>query len=303
MIQASADLLRKLPRSRACQIVGLNRGSGYRWQTPGPQDPGGSAPARPRRGRPPVEDAALRQALEAQVLAYPRGGRLQLTYQLRRAGWTINPKRVRRIMREEGWLRVVKRRTVRTTHSDHAYARYPNLLAMCGWRDLTAPDQAWGADLTYVRLGEGFCYLAVVLDLYSRKLLGWDVSASLEAEGALAALEMALTTRPRVPGRIHHSDRGVQYACGAYVQRLQEAEMQISMCATGEPRENAPVERLIRTIKEEEVDLQEYRSLAEARTSLGHFIAEVYNGKRLHSALGYRPPTEFEALFAASLSS
>jgi transposase InsO family protein len=156
--------------------------------------------------------------------------------------------------------------------------------------------------VTYVRLGDGFCYLAIVLDLFSRKLIGWNLSRSLEARGALAALEMALSERQPSAGWIHHSDRGVQYACHEYVQRLQAAEARISMCASGEPKENALAERVIRTIKEEEVDLQEYRSFGEAQREIGRFIEEVYNRKRLHSALGYRPPSEFEEIFAASLS-
>lgn len=140
-----------------------------------------------------------------------------------------------------------------------------------------------------------------MLDLYSRKLVGWDLSRSLAAEGALRALEQAVSTRQPRPGRIHHSDRSVQYACHEYVRRPEAAGAQISRCATGEPKENALVERVMRTIKEEE-DLQEYRTLAEAELSLRHFIEEVYNRKRLHSALGYRPPTEFEELLAASLT-
>lgn len=156
--------------------------------------------------------------------------------------------------------------------------------------------------LTYIRRGESFCYLAVVLDLYSRKLVGWDLSRSLDGGGALRALEQALKARTPPAGWIHHSDRGVQYACHQYVQCLQAAGARISMCATGEPKENAVVERVFRTIKEEEVDLQEYENFEEAELSLGEFIEDVYNRKRLHSALGYRPPTEFEELFATSLS-
>jgi transposase InsO family protein len=289
-------LLAALTFSEACGVLDLNRTSAYRWRA---QDGGDE---KPRRGRPPMQDVALSTAVEEIVLAQPGYGRPRITMELRRQQHAVNPKRVLRLLREGGWLQLRRRRKVRTTNSDHEYDRYPNLLAHCGWRELDGPNQAWGADLTYVRLGAGFCYLAVVLDLYSRRLVGWDLSRSLEGDGALRALEQALTARTPGAGWIHHSDRGVQYACHQYGECLKAAGARISMCATGEPKENAVVERVIRTIKEEEVDLQEYESLEEAELSLGQFIEEVYNRKRLHSALGYRPPTEFEELFAASLT-
>lgn len=294
MIQDSPEVVQELSLTRACAVLALNRGSCYRLTA----RKGGPA----RRGRPPVEDPAMVAATEAAVLAHPGYGRPRITMHLRREGWKVNPKRVQRVLRDEGWLRVRQRRRVRTTQSEHDYPRYPNLLAERGWRQLTAPDQAWGVDLTYIRLGEEFCYLAVVLDLFSRKVVGWSLSRSLEAAGALAALERALAQRQPATGWVHHSDRGVQYACHEYVQRLKAAGARISMCATGEPKENALAERVIRTIKEEEVDLQEYRSFAEAQREIGRFIEEVYNRKRLHSALGYRPPSEFEECFAASLA-
>jgi putative transposase len=297
VIQAAPQRLREgLTLAGACAALALNRGSAYRWRVP--LQPGEVR----RRGRPPVADAALVAAVEEIVLAQPGYGRPRVTIELRRQQHIVNPKRVQRVLREGGWLQIRRRRKVRTTNSEHGYDRYPNLLANCGWRELDGPNQGWGADLTYVRLGGGFCYLAVVLDLYSRKLVGWDLSSSLEGDGALRALEQALCSRTPAVGWIHHSDRGVQYACHQYVQCLQAAGARISMCAPGEPRENAVVERVIRTIKEEEVDLQEYESLEEAELSLGKFIEDVYNRKRLHSALGYRSPTEFEELFAASLS-
>jgi putative transposase len=240
-------------------------------------------------------------AIEQVVLAFPGYGYPRVTRQLQRDGLAVNQKRVYRLMREAGLLHGRKRGQVRTTDSEHGWPIYPNLLPECGWRTLTRPDEAWGADLTYVRLGEGFCYLSVLLDLFSRRLVGWNLSTSLEAQGALAALERALATRRPEAGWIHHSDRGVQYACRSYVQRLQQAGARISMTGVGEPKENAQAERVIRTVKEEEVDLQDYGSFAEAERGIGRFIEEVYNRRRLHSALGYRPPSEFEELFAAGV--
>lgn len=294
MIQASADLLRALPLAQACAVLELGRGGYYRAAAP-------EASTTELVGRPNVADPDLWSALERVVLAYPRCGYQCATRHLQREGFHVNPKRVYRLMREAGWLQPRARRTVRTTDSAHGFPIYPNLLTDCGWRALTAPNQAWGADLTYIRLGDGFCYLAVLLDLFSRKIVGWDLSESLEAQGALAALARGLRERQPPPGWIHHSDRGVQYACRAYVAELKAAQARISMTAVGEPKQNAPTERWMRTVKEEEVDLQEYRTLAEAKQAIGRFIDEVYNEKRLHSALGYRPPSEFEQFFAAGV--
>lgn len=294
MIAASPDLLQELPLAAACAVLGLGRGSYYRVR--GEPASKGSPSRRVRK-----DEETLLWALEQVVLEFPGYGYLRVTHQLRREGFRVNPKRVYRLMREAGWLHVQKRGRVRTTDSEHGFAIYPNLLPDCGWRALTGPNQAWGADLTYVRLGEGFCYLAVVLDFFSRRVVGWDLSESLEAKGALAALEMALASRQPAAGWIHHSDRGVQYACRGYVQRLKQAEARISMAAEGAPKENAPTERWMRTVKEEEVDLDEYRTFREAKQAIGRFIEEVYNRKRLHSALGYRPPSEFEEIFAAGI--
>ena len=294
MIQASADLLTQLPLSDACALLDLGRGSYYRACSR-------QASERAPSGRPCVEDPLLEAALEEALAEFPSYGYPRATAHLQRAGFRVNRKRIYRLLGEGGLLHPRARRTVRTTNSQHGFAIYPNLLPDCGWRTLTAPNQAWGADLTYLRLGAGFCYLAVLLDLFSRRILGWHLSQSLAANGPLAALEMALAHRRPAKDWIHHSDRGVQYACREYVQRLQEAEARISMAAVGAPKENAPTERWMRTLKEEEVDLEAYESFGEAKQAIGRFIEEVYNRKRLHTALGNRPPSEFEEIFAAGI--
>jgi len=294
VILESRDLLAALPLSAACAALELSRGSYYRALE---QQASDTTPGR-RSGK---DEERLLTAMERVVLEFPGYGYLRVTKQLQREGFRVNHKRVYRLMQAAGWLHIRKRGRVRTTDSEHGFPVYPNLLAACGWRGLTAPNQAWGADLTYVRLRDGFCYLAVLLDLFSRKVVGWDLSESLEAQSALAALEMALANRQPAAGWIHHSDRGVQYACREYVGRLKAAGARISMAAVGAPKENAPTERWVRTAKEEEVDLEEYRDYWDAKQGIGRFIEEVYNQKRLYSALGYRPPSEFEEIFAAGV--
>jgi putative transposase len=240
----------------------------------------------------PQDDLALRSAIETIAASYPRYGYRRMTAELRRRNWVVNHKRVLRLMREENLLVAVKH-YCRTTNSVHHYGRYPNLL-----RDLaiTRPDQAWCADLTYIRLRDEFIYLAVLLDIFTRSIRGWELGRDLSATLTLTALERALRDRRPV---IHHSDQGVQYAATAYVEQLQAAGVQISMAARGRPTQNAFAERMMRTLKEEEVDLYEYRDLGEARARLGHFLDDVYMHKRVHSALGYVPPAEFEAAWHA----
>lgn len=242
-------------------------------------------------------EVALRDAIERIVLEFPGYGYRRVTKALQRAGWTVNHKRVLRIMREESLLCQLKRRFVTTTDSRHGRPVYPNLI-----RDLRVSrlDQVWVADITYIRLPTAFVYLACLLDAFSRRCIGWCLSRSIDTRLTLGALEMALASRHPGPGLIHHSDRGVQYASGDYVERLERAGIQISMAATGNPYENAQVESFFRTLKVEEVYLNEYRTFAEAETNIERFIEEVYNQKRLHSSLGYLPPVEFEAAYAAA---
>ena len=241
-------------------------------------------------------DIALCDAIEELILEFPGYGYRRVTKALQREGWTVNHKRVLRIMREEALLCQLKRRFVTTTDSRHGRPVYPNLI-----RDLRVSrlDQVWVADITYIRLPTSFVYLACILDACSRRCIGWHLSRSIDTRLTLAALEMALASRHPEPGVVHHSDRGVQYASGDYVERLERAGMQISMAAVGNPYENAQIESFFCTLKREEVYLHEYRTFAEAEAHIERFIEEVYNQKRLHSSLGYLPPVEFEATAAA----
>jgi len=239
-----------------------------------------------------IEEVELRAAIEQIALEFPRYGYRRMTAELHRQGWPVNHKHVLRIMREESLL-VQVRRYCQTTNSRHSYGVYPNLLKGL---EIVRPNQVWAADLTYIRLQRQFVYLAVLLDVFTRAIRGWELSGSLSEELSKAALQRALAyAHPE----IHHSDQGVQYAAHGYVQLLQGAQVQISMAAKGTPTENAFVERFMRTLKEEEVYLHEYRDLADARTHIGRFLEEVYMHKRLHSSLGYLPPAEFEARWEA----
>ena len=237
------------------------------------------------------EEADLRDRIEQIVVEFARYGYRRVTYQLRREGWEVNPKRVARIMREQSLQCQIKRRWVKTTDSDHGYRIYPNLLKGL---EVRQRNQVWVADITYIRILTGFLYLAVVLDLFSRRVIGWALSEQIDAELTLAGLRMALEERGSVEGCIHHSDRGVQYACHAYVEALQAAGMRISMARKGNPYDNAAAESFMKTLKYEEVYLWDYQSLEDVKRRVPYFLQEVYNQKRLHSALGYVTPEEFE---------
>ncbi len=253
--------------------------------------------ARPivRREDGETEGICLRDAIERIVLAFPGYGYRRVTHALTREGWSVNHKRVLRVMRGESLLCQLKRRFVPTTDSLHARHIYPNLFKTV---ILDAPDQTWVADLTYIRLPTAFIYLAAILDAYSRRCIGWALSRWIDPDLTLAALTMALAMRQPAPGLIHHSDQGVQYASGEYIARLEGAGARISMAARGNPYENAQAESFFKTLKYEEVYLKEYRTFEEALMNLEPFIEDVYNTKRLHSSLDYRPPVEFEAAWA-----
>src|SRR5438552_8531941 len=259
-----------------CTLAGVSRAGFYRFP---PRPPG------------PDPDLALRDALQRIALEFPSYGWPRMTAELQRRGWAVNHKRVYRLMREDNLLCLRRRKFVLTTDSDHGLPVYPNL---AGDLVLTGLDQLWVADITYIRLELEFVYLAVILDAFSRRVIGWALDRTLADELTMGALRMAHDRRSVAPGLVHHSDRGVQYASGEYTGLLKDNHITISMSRKGNPYDNAFCESFMNTLKYEEVHRQEYRDLGDARASIEHFLERVYNQKRLHSALGYRPPVEFE---------
>ena len=244
----------------------------------------------------PDPDMDLRDAIQRIALEWPSYGRPRVTAELRRRGWTVNPKRVYRLLREDNLLCVRKRKFVATTDSNHGRKVYPNLAA---GMVLTGVDQLWRADITYIRLRDEFVFLAVILDAFSRRAIGWALDRHMEDKLTLTALRMAIEQRGVALGLVHHSDRGSQYASNDYTDLLKASGIEISMSRKGNPWDNAACESFMKTLKYEEVLRNEYRDLAEARASIYEFLEKVYNRKRLHSALGYLPPVEFEAQLAA----
>ena len=264
---------------RMCRLAGVSRAGYYRhWQA--------SAPRREETG---LRDAIQRLALANRHYGYRRIGAL-----LSRAGWRANHKRVLRLMREDNLLCLRKRPFVpATTDSRHGWRVVPNLAR---GMELTGLDQLWVADITYVHLAEAFGYLAIVLDGFSRRVVGWALETHLQASLATAALDMAIAARRPARGSlIHHSDRGVQYACGDYTAMLAAHDIRASMSRVGNPYDNAKAESFMKTLKCEEVDGSAYRDVDDARARIGSFIDEVYNRQRLHSALDYLSPEEYEA--------
>lgn len=264
---------------RMCELAHVSRATYYRhWRGHAPRE----------------EQTALRDVLQRLAVAHRHYGYRRLQALLRRAGWVVNHKRVLRLMRTDNLLCLRRRAFVpATTDSRHAWRVVANLAR---GMQTTHVDQLWVADITYLRLREEFAFLAVVLDGFSRRVVGWAVDVHLRAVLAVEALDMALATRRPARGQlIHHSDRGVQYACAEYTARLAAHEIRPSMSRVGSPYDNAKAESFMSTLKREEVDGRAYRTAAEARQAIGRFIEEVYNRQRLHSALNYMAPADFEA--------
>lgn len=259
-----------------CQMTGVSRAGFYRSRAP--------------RQVWPVE-MEIRDQMQKIALESPAYGYRRMTAALRQGGFDINHKRVLRMMREDNLLCVRRRRFVLTTDSRHNLPIYPNLARQIA---PTAINQLWVADITYIRLRTEFVYLAVVLDAFSRRVIGWALGRTLEAQLAVSALRMALQDRKPRPDLVHHSDRGVQYASLDYTELLKQHQAKISMSRKGNPYDNAACESFMKTLKYEEVYRNEYRDFQEAHARIGEFLESIYNQKRLHSALGYLPPAEFE---------
>jgi len=258
------------PMQRACQMLTFPHSSYY---------------YHPRVNE---KEQRLKQAIQIAAGEWPTYGYRRITAQLNRQGWAVNHKRIYRLMGQMGITRVKKAQKRRTTNSQHPFPRYPNLVQGL---QITFPDQVWAADITYIHLGKGFVYLAVVMDVFTRSIRGWNISRSLDQKLTLLALQRAL--REHKPA-IHHSDQGLQYAAGEYVEMLHKAGVKISMAEMGEPTQNGYAERLLRTIKEEEVNLSDYQDFQECVQNMDRFLNDVYMHKRIHSSLGYLTPVEFE---------
>jgi putative transposase len=259
-----------------CELAGVSRASFYRsWE----------------QKEPTAAEMAVRDAIHRAALAHRYYGYRRITALLQRQGFMVSPKKVRRLMRADNLMAVRRRRFIVTTESGHRFRVHPNLAENL---EITNINQLWVADLTYLRLGQEFAYLAVVLDAYSRRVIGWALGRSLEVRLTLEALEHAIIARQPKPGLVHHSDQGIQYVSQSYVDRLESLGAVLSMSRPGSPWENGRCESFIKTLKYEELEARQYQTIEELREHVTEFIDQIYNVKRLHSALAYRSPIEFE---------
>jgi transposase InsO family protein len=261
-----------------CALTGVSRASFYRgWEAKAPSE----------------AEMALRDAVQRLALAHRHYGYRRIARLLKREGIVVGADKVRRVMREDNLLAMRRRKFVVTTTSNPRFRVYPNLAQSLELSDI---NQLWVADLTYIRLDSEFVFLAVVLDAYSRKVIGWSLSRQMDARLPLAALDSAIASRSPRPGLVHHSDRGSQYASNEYVQRLEACGAHLSMSRPASPWENGICESFMKTLKREEIDARQYHNFLELQQHLEEFLEQVYNRVRLHSALGYRSPVEFEEL-------
>jgi len=270
---------------KMCELARVSRASYYRWLQPAEEDR--------------EEEMKLRSAIQQGSLDHRFYGYRRIAALLRQQGWMVNTKRVRRLMNEDGLLAIRRRKFVATTDSEHQLRIYPNVAASL---ELVDVNQLWVSDLTYIRLGEEFVFLAVVLDAYSRRVVGWSVGESLTSQLALAALEMAIQERKPRAGLVHHSDRGSQYASHIYMGKLESIGALASMNRPGRPWENGKCESFMRTIKKEEIDARSYRNREELESNIEEFIERNSNQVRLHSALGYQSPEDFEHAAGLAMS-
>jgi len=259
-----------------CELAGVSRASFYReWEQKAPD----------------AAEMALRDAVQRTALTHRHHGYRRITPLVQRAGFVVGEEKVRRILRSDNLLAVRHRRFIVTTDANHRFRVHPNLVESM---EVTAINQLWVADITYIRLRCEFVFLAVVLDAFSRKVIGWELGRTLQTRLALAALEAAIASRHPQPGLVHHSDRGTQYASNEYVQRLEACGAHLSMSRPASPWENGKCESFIKTLKREEIDARRYAGFTELQEHVEEFIGQIYNKVRLHSALGYRSPEEFE---------